>query len=251
MALVETDSSDGIVTVRLNEPGRRNAFSLASVAELVHAVDRAEADPSCGAVVITGAPPAFCGGADLQALENASEASLRAIYEGFLRVARCRLPTVAAVNGAAVGAGMNLALACDVRLVGESGWFDTRFVRLGVHPGGGHSWMLRELVGPQQAAALLLFGERARGAEAVDAGLALRCVPDGELLAAARTLAAGAASASRPLVERVKATLRGMADVTNIDHAVASELEPQLWSLRQAAFTEGLGAVRAGIAGRR
>jgi enoyl-CoA hydratase len=251
MALVELEQADGIAVVTLNEPGRRNAFSLASVAELVHAVDRAEADPGIGALIVTGAPPAFCGGADLQALENADERSLRAIYDGFLRVARSALPTIAAVNGAAVGAGMNLALACDVRLVGESGWFDTRFVKLGVHPGGGHTWMLRELVGPQRAAALVLFGERVRGPEAVEAGLALRCVPDGELLAAARALAAGAAHASRPLVERVKQTLRGMADVTNIDHAVACELDPQLWSLHQPAFTDGLSAVRAGIAGRR
>ena len=251
MALVDVESSDGIAVVTLNEPARRNAFSLASVAELVHAVDRAEHDAGCGAIIVTGAPPAFCGGADLQALENADETSLRAIYAGFLRVARSSLPTIAAVNGAAVGAGMNLALACDVRLVGESGWFDTRFVRLGVHPGGGHSWMLRDLVGPQRAAALLLFGERARGPEAVEAGLALRCVPDDELLGAARSLAAGVATASRPLVEKVKATLRGMADVTNLEHAVACELEPQLWSLRQPAFTQGLGAVRAGIAGRR
>jgi enoyl-CoA hydratase len=251
MELVETERADGIVTVRLNEPGRRNAFSLASVAELVHAVERAEADPACGALVITGAPPAFCGGADLQALENADESGLRAIYAGFLRVARCTLPTIAAVNGAAVGAGMNLALACDVRLVAESGWFDTRFLRLGVHPGGGHSWLLRELVGPQQAAALLLFGERVAGADAVTAGLALRCVPDDQLMDAAHALAAGATRADRDLVAKAKATLRGMADVTNLDHAVACELEPQLWSLRQPAFTQGLGAARAGIASRR
>jgi enoyl-CoA hydratase len=251
MALVEIEIADGIALVTLNEPGRRNAFSLASVAELVDAVDRAEADPACGALVVTGAPPGFCGGADLQALENADETSLRAIYAGFLRVARSVLPTIAAVNGAAVGAGMNLALACDVRLVGESGWFDTRFLRLGLHPGGGHSWMLRELVGPQQAAALLLFGERIGGADAVAAGLALRCLPDDELVAGALALAAGAARAPRPLVEKVKATLRGMADVTNIEHAVACELEPQLWSLRQPAFTDGLSTVRAGIAARR
>src|SRR5207253_5114344 len=68
---------------------------------------------------------------------------LRSVYEGFLRVARSSLPTVAAVNGAAVGAGMNLALACDVRLAGRSARFDTRFLKLGLHPGGGHTWMLR------------------------------------------------------------------------------------------------------------
>jgi enoyl-CoA hydratase len=251
MALVETEHADGVAVITLNEPDRRNAFTPASVAELVGALERAEADPRCGAVVVTGAAPAFCGGADLRALETGDEASLRAIYAGFRRVARCRLPTVAAVNGAAVGAGMNLALACDVRLVGESGWFDTRFLRLGLHPGGGHTWMLRNIVGPQRAAALLLFGEKAGGSDAVDAGLALRCLPDDGLLDAARSLAARAAGASRPLVERTKATLAGMAGITDLDDAIALELEPQLWSLGQPAFTDGLGAVRAGIADRR
>ena len=80
------------------------------------------------------------------------------IYEGFLRVLRSPLPTIAAVNGPAVGAGMNLALACDVRLAGASARFDTRFVKIGLHPGGGHVWMLERAVGPQAAAAMVLFG---------------------------------------------------------------------------------------------
>src|SRR4029453_11341326 len=80
------------------------------------------------------------------------------IYEGFLRVGRSPLPTIAAVNGAAVGAGVNLALACDVILAGESARFDTRFIDLGLHPGGGHTWMLQRRIGSQAAAALVLFG---------------------------------------------------------------------------------------------
>jgi enoyl-CoA hydratase len=251
MALVESVHAEGTALLTLNEPARRNAFTPASVAELVAAVDRAEADPAIGAVIVTGAAPAFCGGADLSALEQADEGSLRGIYEGFLRVARCRLPTVAAVNGAAVGAGMNLALACDVRLVGESGWFDTRFLRLGLHPGGGHTWMLRELVGPQRAAALLLFGERASGPEAVTAGLALRCLPDADLLDGARALAAGAARADREVVEKVKESLTGAGAVTGLDAAVDREVGPQLWTLGRPAFTSGLGAVRGDIADRR
>ena len=122
--------------------------------------------------MLTGEPPAFCSGADVAALGSlvassrttASAARSRSIYEGFLRVLRSPLPTVAAVNGPAVGAGLNLALACDVRLAGESARFDTRFLRIGLHPGGGHAWMLDRAVGPQAAAAMVLFGAAARRA---------------------------------------------------------------------------------------
>src|ERR671920_1584162 len=99
-----------------------------------------------------GAPPAFCAGADLGNLAEATGDGLGRIYEGFLRIARSPLPTLAAVNGAAVGAGMNLALVCDVRLAARRAPFDTRFIDLGLHPGGGHTWMLRNAVGPQVAA---------------------------------------------------------------------------------------------------
>ena len=107
---------------------------------------------------------------------------MQSIYEGFLRVLRSSLPTVAAVNGPAVGAGLNLALACDVRLAGMSARFDTRFLRIGLHPGGGHAWMLDRAVGPQAAAAMVLFGEALDGARAAEVGLAWACHPDDELL---------------------------------------------------------------------
>ena len=97
---------------------------------------------------MTGTPPAFCAGANLGNLAEATGDSLGTIYEGFLRIARSPLPTLAAVNGAAVGAGMNLALGCDVRIVADRAKLDTRFLQLGIHPGGGHTWMLRRIAGP-------------------------------------------------------------------------------------------------------
>ncbi len=175
------------------------------VDEIVAAFDAFEASPDVRAVVVTGAAPAFCAGADLSHLGGAggagdggARAGLRRIYEGFLRVSRCSLPTIAAVNGAAVGAGMNLALACDVRLAGASARFDTRFLQLGIHPGGGHTWMLERAVGPQAAAATVLFGEVLTAADAERVGLVWRTVPDEELADVARSLAerAGAAPAS-------------------------------------------------------
>jgi enoyl-CoA hydratase len=247
---VRTEVSDGVGTLTLNDPQRRNALNAAMVDDIVAAIDRFEADPAVGAVVVTGAPPAFCAGADLGNLATADEARLGVIYDGFLRVARCRLPTVAAVNGAAVGAGMNLALACDVRLAARRARFDTRFLQIGLHPGGGHTWMLRRLAGPQTAMAAVVFGEVLDGAEAERVGVVWRCVDDDELLGAAHALAARAADAPRELAVRTKATIVAMADVGEHDEAVRRELEPQLWSTRQPWFAERVAALQASIAAR-
>ena len=142
---VVVDQREGVALVTLIDRERRNAMTAKMVAEIVETFDALEANESVGAVVITGEPPAFCSGADVAALGTLSEErtvggrrSITSIYEGFLRVLRSPLPTVAAVNGPAVGAGMNLALACHVRIAGESARFDTRFLRIGLHPGGGH-----------------------------------------------------------------------------------------------------------------
>src|SRR5205807_2824042 len=125
LSLVRTEVDGGVGLVTLDDPKRRNALSLDMVDEIVAAFDRLEADGSVGAIVVTGAPPAFCAGADLSHLGQGPEAGgLRSVYEGFLRVGRSTLPTLAAVNGPAVGAGVNLALACDVRLAARSGRFD-------------------------------------------------------------------------------------------------------------------------------
>jgi enoyl-CoA hydratase len=196
------------------------------------------------ALVVTGRPPAFCAGADLSHLGESQREGLRHVYEGFLRVGRAGLPTVAAVNGAAVGAGVNLALVCDVILAGASARFDTRFLKLGLHPGGGHTWMLRRRVGPQVAAAMVLFGEVVDGPRAEQVGLAWRCLPDDELLPAATALAATAAQAPRELVTQVKQTLAGVDGVASHDEAVELELGPQVWSINQPAFRERLAAAR-------
>jgi len=218
------------------------------VGEIVSAMDDLEADGSVAAVVVTGAPPAFCAGADLSHLGQAGRGSegggLRSVYEGFLRVQRSPLATVAAVNGAAVGAGVNLALACDVRIVGRSARFDTRFLQLGLHPGGGHTWMMSRLLGPQAAAATVIFGDVLDGEAAERRGLAWRCVDDKSLLEDALAFAAKAASAPPALARRVKQTLRQVATITSPDEAVSVELEAQLWSMQQPDFAERLKARR-------
>ncbi len=137
MPQVHVEHRDGVAVLTLDDPARRNALSLELCEQLSSAVASAESDATVGALVVTGNPPAFCAGADLTQLGDSRRDGLLRIYEGFLAVARSPLPTIAAVNGAAVGAGMNLALACDLRLAGASARFEDRFLDLGIHPGGG------------------------------------------------------------------------------------------------------------------
>jgi enoyl-CoA hydratase len=219
------------------------------VDEIVATFDALEADGEVGAVVVTGEPPAFCSGADVSALGALSEqkdagerGNIRGVYEGFLRVLRSTLPTVAAVNGPAVGAGMNLALACDVRIAGASARFDTRFLKIGIHPGGGHVWMLERAVGPQAAAAMMLFGEALDGLRAAEVGLAWRCVADDELIESAVGFANGAARVPPALSARAKQTLQRAPWQPDFDAAIAFEVTHQVWSLGQPWF----GARRKG-----
>jgi enoyl-CoA hydratase len=246
-SLVLLEINEGVATLTLNNPTERNTLTAPMVAEIIAAMEAVEADSSVGAVVVTGAAPAFCAGANLGNLAEATGDSLGNIYEGFLRIARSPLPTLAAVNGAAVGAGMNLALGCDLRIAGRSAKFDTRFLQIGIHPGGGHTWMLRRIAGPQATMAAVIFGQVMDGTEAERVGLVHRCVEDADLLATAQAYARTAAAAPRELVITTKATIQAMADVDNHPAAVARELEPQLWSTRQPWFAERLAALQSRI----
>jgi enoyl-CoA hydratase len=246
---VELEHHDAVAVVTLVDRDRRNAMTAAMVDEIVATFDALEAAGDVGAVVVTGEPPAFCSGADVSALgalteqKDATErGNIRGVYEGFLRVLRSTLPTVAAVNGPAVGAGMNLALACDVRIAGISARFDTRFLKIGIHPGGGHAWMLERAVGPQAAAAMMLFGEALDGPRAAAVGLAWRCVADDELIESAVTFASGAARVPPALSARAKQTLQRAPWQPDFDAAIAFEVTHQVWSLGQPWF----GARRQG-----
>jgi len=246
---VRLEHRDGVAVITLDAPARRNALTLPMAARLAELVAACEADETVGAVVITGAPPAFCAGADLTALGEAREQGLRDIYQGFLAVASCSLPTIAAVGGAAVGAGLNLALACDVRIAGPKARFDARFLQLGIHPGGGMTWMLQRLAGPQTATAMTLLGQIPDAEEAVRLGIALRTV-DGDQAAleeAAVTLAAPAAAAPRELVLATKRSMRATAGPVAHAEAIEIELTAQLASMESPRFAELLAAMKSRI----
>jgi enoyl-CoA hydratase len=247
MTHVLTEVRDGVAWLTLNTPEERNTLTAPMVAEIIAAMDAFEADAAVGALVVTGAGSAFCAGANLGNLRTATRESLGNVYEGFLRIARSPLPTLAAVNGPAVGAGMNLALGCDVRIAAARARFDTRFLQIGLHPGGGHTWMQRRIVGPQAAMAAVVFGQVLDGKEAERVGLVYRCVADDELLTAAHEFARGAASAPRELAIIAKQTIADMASIDNHPDAVARELEPQLWTVQQPWFEERIAALQATI----
>lgn len=247
MSLVTVDVTESVATITLNDPDRRNAVTLAMCDEVGAALDDVEQRPDVKALVVTGAGSAFCAGADLTHLGDSEEDGLLAIYQGFLRFGESPLPTIAAVNGAAVGAGMNLALICDVRIAGRSARFDDRFLQIGIHPGGGHTWMFQNITGPQAASAAILFSEVFDGEEAARVGLAHRCVDDDQLLATCQEMAARTARVPKELVIRTKTTMREIRDVTSQQAAVHTELGPQAQSARQPAFKEMLAALKAKI----
>lgn len=246
---IRAEHAAGVAVLTIDAPERRNSLTLELSAELAAAVAAAERDESVHAVVVTGTPPAFCAGADLSALGEAKDEGLRAIYRGFLALADCSLPTIAAVGGAAVGAGLNLALAADVRIAGPGARFDARFLQLGIHPGGGMTWMLQRAVGKQRATAMTLFGEVLDGPGAVSAGLALRLV-EGEhqdLVDAAIALAGPAAAAPRELVVTIKRSMAHTRELTEHADAVDAELVPQVASIESPEFAERLAAMRTRI----
>ena len=237
--------AERVAVLTVSNPSRRNAMNLELSAKLADAVGSAVADPDVGAVVVTGEDPAFCAGGDLDELATADPATLHAVYAGFLAVATCPLPTIAAVNGAAVGAGLNLALAADVRLAGPRARFDARFLQLGLHPGGGYTWMVQRLLGPQGAAAVTLFGEALDAAEALRVGLVFRVAED--VVAAAVEMAGRAAAANRELAVATKATLRLTAGMDSQAHAVDVEVRAQAESVRSDDFRQRLAALQERI----
>jgi enoyl-CoA hydratase len=249
LVLLHVENHVALITV--NDPDRRNAVTGETSAQLRAAVERAENDSDVHAVVVTGAGKAFCAGADLSALGAAgagtTESGLQRLYDGFMAVGNCRLPTIAAVNGAAVGAGLNLALAADVRIAGPAALFDARFQKLGLHPGGGATWMLQRAVGPQIARAALLFGMRFNAESAVRHGLALTVADDP--VAAALELAAGPAAAPREVVVATKATMRATASPGALDNeqhelAMRTELGPHARTIQSPEFASRLAAAQ-------
>jgi enoyl-CoA hydratase len=240
---VRVDHRGEVAVVTLDHQTDRNALSWAMTRALSGAVAAIQAEGRAGALVVASAGPVFSAGGSVDDLLE-PKAPLEAMYAGFEAIAESALPTVAAVNGPALGAGMNVALACDLIICTPSARFETRFLDVGLHPGGGHLWHLRQRMGRQGAAAMALFGASVGGEEAVRRGLAWQCVEEDRVLEAAVALAARAAGLDRPLVARTRATLDEGAGVHRMPDALALELAPQRWSMGRPEFASKLDLLR-------
>lgn len=195
------DQQGGIVTLTLNDPARRNPISeRAMVDAIIAALERIDADPAVRVAILTGAGSAFSSGGDLRAMQDAAPAraatpaATPAYYRhGIQRIPlafeRINVPVIAAVNGPAIGAGLDLACMCDIRIASASARFAESFVKVGIIAGDGGAWLLPRLVGFSRAAEMAFTGDPLSAEEALAAGLVSRVVADAELLPIARALA--------------------------------------------------------------
>lgn len=239
------DRADGIAVITMRAPERRNALTVPMAAAMIDACETIDADASVGAVIVTGEGGYFCAGGDRTVLAEAGEDpaapetfdAMSTIYNAFARVGKLLPPTIAAIRGGALGAGLNLAMATDLRVVAEDATLLSGFLPIGLHPGGGHAHLLRRVGSRETANALQLFGQRLSGTEAVKRGLAWRAVPAEEVDATARELAAVPA-ADPELARRTAASMRRIAGPPAIPWDAALDLEraAQMWSMRRKAL---------------
>lgn len=241
-AEISIERRDGVATILLDAAGRRNALTRSMADELVAACEEVDADADVGAVVVQGAGGFFCAGGDRATLADAGRdpaapeayEGLGAVYRSFARVGELEPPTIAAVRGGAVGAGVNLAFATDLRVVSREAKIVSGFLPIGLHPGGGHGVLLGRTGQREAAAAMALFGETIDGARAADLGLAWAAVEDNEVEGVAAALAARAAK-DPELARRTARSLRTELGPPPLPWPAALELEraSQMWSLRR------------------
>lgn len=251
---VEFEVSGSVGVVRLARSERRNVLDETMVRDLARAFERAENAPEVTAIVLTGAGPVFCAGASLDTLLASADggfAEVEEVYEGFLRVLRSPLPTIAAVNGPAVGAGLNLALACDVRIASSTARFESRFAALRLHPGGGHTWLLEKAVGRQTATLMAMFGEVLDAEQALGHGLVASVHEPEALVDAAVEIGRRLEGLDGDYVRLVARSLREAEQTLEHRAMLEVETERQRWSTLQPDFRRGVRAIQDRISSRR
>lgn len=247
LVLETREGAVGVLT--LNRPDRLNALNVELGAALLEALRRAGADDSVRCVVLTGAGRAFCSGGDLAVLRDTRLRNAGPELESLLRngkeivLALCTMPkpVVAAVNGPAAGAGMNIALACDIRIAAEVASFGQNFARVGLFPDFGGTWLLPRLAGPSVAAELFYTGEMISAAEAARLGIVNRTVP-GEKLAEEVRAVAGRLAAAPPLAARAVKQVLFASDLEALERALDFENARQVECFHSEDCLEGMNA---------
>jgi len=240
---------DGIALLVMNRPDKLNALNNELATALNLAFERIGREPSIRAVVLTGAGRAFCAGGDLGMIGKGREARdpkqlepiLRAGMAAVLGMRTIEQPVLAAVNGAAAGAGMNIALAADIRFAAEEATFGQNFARVGLFPDYGGTFFLPQLVGPAKAAELFYTGDMIDAREALRLGLLNRVVPGAQLAAEAKAFAAKLAAGPPLAIRAVKQTLFG-AQRQALEHALEAEVQQQMRCFASEDSLEGIHA---------
>jgi enoyl-CoA hydratase len=236
--------ADGVALLTLNRPDRGNGVVPELVRDLMAALDRLEPDRSVRAIVLTGAGRQFSAGADLVAMKRYLEHELpateepynaRALFPLTQRITASRLPFIAAINGGATAGGLDLALACDLRVASSRAKLGETYINLGLAPGNGGTYFLPRLVGSGMAAELALTGDVLDAARALEIGLVNRVVEPGDLLPAATELAARIAAKPWRAVEATKQALRASWQLD-----LASSMSASYWAVSALHHTADL-----------
>jgi enoyl-CoA hydratase len=241
---IEVSIDQGVASVVIDNPGKRNAIDATLASALIETCRALAADTTVGAVVLSGANGYFCSGGDRAELRAASTDPLAdenmqrmsLLYDSFFQFGSMEIPTVAAIRGGAVGAGLNLALAADSRVIAAEARLEPGFVRIGYHPGGGHMHLLHRAAGSLAAASMGMMGAGVDGTRAAQLGLAWVACPDHEVESAAKELVAPIA-ADPDLARYIKRSYRLETQGGTADWASALQIEraPQMWSFARNA----------------
>jgi len=240
---------NSVLTITLNRPDKLNAMTPALLRELKEAFEHANNDSSVRVVVLTGAGRGFCAGADLAAASElmmqggfSYEENLNSTYNPLiLTMQSLQKPIIAAVNGVAAGAGMSLALACDIRIAAESASFLQAFVKIGLVPDSGSTWMLPRLIGMTKALELMLTGQRVSAAEALDLGIVNRVVADADLGSTVQQMAQMFAAAPTKAIGLIKQAVN-FATTSTLEEAMKNEAALQDAAGKSADHMEGVAS---------
>jgi 2-(1,2-epoxy-1,2-dihydrophenyl)acetyl-CoA isomerase len=246
---IHLEMEDGIATVIIDRPAKRNALTAPMRRTLLEALRRANESPVAQVLVVTGVGDSFCSGGDIEVLKNLKANEDEAGFEQLLddgkeivSLLRSSMkPSLAKVNGPAFGAGFFMALACDLRLCGHSASFGAPFVRLGLGPDWGGTYLLPRLVGNAKALEMLYTGTGIDAAEAQRIGLANRVYPDAELNDKVTALARELAARPPQVLARYKQAIHATWDMS-FDTTAEMERRLQLQNFRSPDFAEGIAA---------
>lgn len=246
---IETSTTDSVATIMLNRPEKLNSFTGTMREDLLSALRAVENDSSVRVVVLTGAGRAFCAGGDVEYMsglqKNGDEASFRKLLDAgrdiILQLAAMSKPVLASINGVAAGAGCNLALACDYRLASDQAKLSESFVRIGLHPDWGGTWLLPRLIGRSRALDLLMTGRTVDAAEALALGMVDRVVAAADLGTETAKLAGQLAAAPPLALSGIKRALAA-SDRNDLHTQIDLESEHQLRCFLSGDAGEGMSA---------